>query len=260
VWLRWLLVLGTFAAAAILYPHLPDQIPTHWNFAGQPNQYSPKTYGAWILPGVMLLMVVLFPLLRRFDPKAENYAAFAHAWDVFQTAFVAFMAYIFVITMVATFDPSQSAMVGRYVVFGIGALFVIIGNYMGKIRQNWFIGLRTPWTLADPETWSKSQRFAGWMFVLCGLVAMAESLIWWHAAWVFFWAVALAVILPIVHSYLIFKGKKTATSLIAFALLALVILIVGLRLVAGEDDWICRDGTWVTHGNPSVPQPETPCP
>lgn len=266
--IRWLIVAALFIAAAILYPRLPEQIPTHWNFAGQPDQYSPKAFGTWLLPGIAFLMAVLFPLLRKLDPKRDSYKDFLHPWDVIQTAIVAFMGYIFIITMLATIDPTQSAMVGRYVVFGIGVLFVLLGNYMGKIRQNWFVGLRTPWTLSDPETWRKSQRFGGWMFVIGGLVILAEALVWWHVEWLFFAVVMLIGILPIIYSYLIFPREKSSAKkgITAILLLAVIGILVGaaiaitIRVASGEDDWTCQNGQWIQHGHPQTPMPKTPCP
>ncbi|MEK7218210.1 MAG: SdpI family protein [Patescibacteria group bacterium] len=267
--LRWAMIAGMFALAAALYPSLPDRIPTHWNFAGVPDQFSPKTYGAWLVPGIALLMAVLFPVFQRFDPKRANYADLLHTWDVLQTAFVGFMAYLYGITLLATFDPAQSPLVGRGVVLGVGALFVVIGNSMGKIRQNWFVGLRTPWTLSDPETWRRSQRFGGWAFVLGGLAVMAEAFFWIHPVLVFFGIVLLVTVLPIAYSFLIFPkanapstrgGKKSYLLLILFCMATAFAVAVGVRLVSSEDDWICSDGQWVKHGNPRVPQPTTPCP
>jgi uncharacterized membrane protein len=266
--IRWLLVAGLFALAAYLYPGLPEHIPTHWNLEGQADQFSPKTYGTWLIPGITLVMAILFPVFQRFDPKSANYAEFLHAWDVLQTAIVAFMAYIFCITMLATLDPAQSPLVGRYVVFGVGALFVVIGNYMGKIRQNWFVGLRTPWTLSDPETWNRSQRFGGWTFVLGGLAVMGEAFFWFHPGWVFFSILLLITLLPIAYSFLIFPrtnalatrgGKKSFLLLIVFCAAVAFAVAVGLRLLSSEDDWLCNNGQWIKHGNPQVPQPTVPC-
>lgn len=267
--LRWLIVLGMFAAGALLFARLPARIPTHWNFAGAPDQFSPKTFGAWLLPGITLLMTLLFPILSKLDPRSENYPAFAHPWEILQTAIVGFMAYMYGITLAAALDPSQSALVGREVVFGIGVLFVIIGNYMGKVRQNFFVGLRTPWTLADPETWNRSQRFGGWAFVLGGLAIIVESILWWRPEWVFFGIVLLIVIVPVVYSYVMFQRNRNTDDtrgLRSFLLLCLICFLIAfgvavvLRLSGSEDDWICSGGQWVKHGNPAAPQPTVPCP
>jgi uncharacterized membrane protein len=258
-WLQYLFLVGMFVLGIVVYPHLPEIIPTHWNFVGQADNWSPKTYGAWLIPGLALALSVLFPLFRRIDPKSQNYAAFEHAWDVFQLALVGFMGYIYIVQLNTALHPEQSALVGRYVMFGIGALLILMGNYMGKIRQNFFVGLRTPWSLSDPEVWQRSQRFGGWAFVLGGLGIIAETFFWWQVVWVFFGIFILVVLVPVIYSYLIYRKEKTLTVLVAAVVLIIVAVIIGIRLVGSEDTWLCVNGEWVPHGVPSAPQPTEPC-
>jgi len=202
------MVVAMFVAGAILYSRLPDMIPTHWGFEGNPNGWSPKTFGVWLIPGLSLIFMILFPILQRLDPKSQNYENFQKPWAIIQTAILGMLAYMYAVTMFVTLKPEYNAMVGRLVVFGMGAMFVVLGNYMGKVRQNYFVGLKTPWTLEDPEVWQKSQRVAGYAFVLCGLIALVESLIWIAVPYVFFGAVALTVIVPIAYSYVLAKEKR----------------------------------------------------
>jgi len=205
---RIIIVILMFVAGAMLYGYLPDLIPTHWGFEGQPNQWSPKMWGAWLIPGLSLLFLILFPLLPRLDPKHENYEKFKKPWGIIQTALIAYFAYMYAVTMYVTFYPQYNAMVGRAVVFGMGILFVILGNVMGKVRQNYFVGLKTPWTLDDPEVWQKSQRFAGWMFVLAGLAFIVQAIIWFAILPVFIGLMAVIVVLPIAYSYLLSRKKR----------------------------------------------------
>lgn len=207
---RIVIVALMFAAGAVLYPYLPDMVPTHWGIEGEPNAWSPKAWGAWIIPLMALLFLVLFPVLPKLDPKRENYENFKKPWSVIQTSLVAFMAYMYGVTMYVTFRPQYNSSVGRMVTFGIGILFVILGNVMGKVRQNYFVGLKTPWTLSDPEVWQKSQRVAGWAFVLAGLAFMVEGVVWFAILPVFAVVMASVVIAPIVYSYLLARQKKNA--------------------------------------------------
>jgi uncharacterized membrane protein len=205
---RIALVALMFIAGAFVYSRLPDVIPVHWGFEGQPNGWAPKTYGAWIIPLMSLAFLFLFPLLSRIDPKAANYEQFKKPWSVMQTAIIAMFAYMYVVTDAVTLYPQYNAMVGRAVVLGVGLLFVVIGNVMGKVRQNYFVGLKTPWTLNDPEVWQKSQRFGGWAFVIAGLAFVVEAVVWIAVVPVFIAAMAVMVVLPIVYSYLISRKKK----------------------------------------------------
>lgn len=198
-----------FLAGIILYSYLPDMLPMHWGFDGQPNNWWPKAYGVWLIPGLAVLFMILFPILQKLDPKSQNYENFAKSWAVIQTSILAMLAYMYGVTLFVTIYPAYNNLVGRLVVFGIGILFVILGNYMGKVRQNYFVGLRTPWTLNDPEVWQKSQRLAGWAFVLGGLISIIEAIIWIAVPYVFFGIVILIVIIPTVYSFLLSKKKKS---------------------------------------------------
>lgn len=206
-YIQIVLVALMFLAGAILYSYLPDILPVHWDFNGEPNNWWPKIYGVWLIPGMSLIFMILFPILQRIDPKSQNYPGFAKAWAVIQTSILGMLAYMYGVTLFVTFYPAYNAMVGRLVVFGIGLLFVILGNYMGKIRQNYFVGLKTPWTLNDPEVWQKSQRLAGWVFVLAGLLIIIEAIIWLAVAYVFFAIILLTVFVPIIYSYLLSRKK-----------------------------------------------------
>lgn len=202
------LVLAMFLAGAAFYVYLPDNLPMHWGFDGRPNNWWPKMYGVWLMPALATLFLVLFPILQRIDPKSQNYPDFAKAWAVIQTSILSMLAYIYGVTLFASIYPNYDHLVGRLVMFGTGVLFVVLGNYMGKVRQNYFIGLRTPWTLNDPEIWQKSQRLAGWAFVLAGLVILVESVIWRAIPYVFFGVVIATAGVPIIYSYWLSRNKK----------------------------------------------------
>lgn len=205
--LRLAIVALMFIAGVFLYQYLPDPMPTHWNIAGQVDGWGAKYWAAWLLPGMALLLTGLFPLLSRIDPRHENYEKFKDAWNGIQTTIIAFLAYTYGITTYITLAQVDGSVMGRFMLAGVGLMFIILGNYMGKVRSNYFVGLKTPWALNDPEVWQKSQRFAGWAFVLAGLVFMVEA--WWYEYLnvVFIITIATVVVIPTVYSYLISRKK-----------------------------------------------------
>jgi len=205
--LRLAIVALMFIAGAALYKYLPDPMPIHWNFAGQPDSWGAKYWAVWLLPGMALFLTGLFPILAKIDPRHKNYEKFKGAWNGIQTAIVGFLAYAYGVSLYVSVVQAQADMMGRLMLAGIGILFVILGNYMGKVRWNYFVGLKTPWALNDPEVWQKSQRFAGWAFVMGGLVFLFEA--WWYQAlnWVFGITIACVVIIPTVYSYLVSRKK-----------------------------------------------------
>lgn len=187
----------------LLFDKLPDQIPSHWNIEGQVDSYTDKGTAIYLFPGITLAIALLFPLLSRIDPRKEKYVLFRRPWLILQTAFVLFFAYMYFVTIYLTFHPEQS--IERFIFIGIGVLFVVIGNYLGKVRQNYFIGIRTPWTLDNEEVWNKTQRIGGWAFLLIGLAVLIDAFFLWNLFAVMMIGTGVAILIPIFYSYFIHK-------------------------------------------------------
>lgn len=204
------IVAGMFLLSIAMYASLPDVVPTHWGVSGEADGFSSKAFGAFFAPVLGLLIAFLFPIVQRMDPKRESYANFQGTWTRLQIGIVGFFAYIHVVTLFAGLYPQISAHVATFITSGMGVLFILIGNSMGKIEQNWFVGLRTPWTLSDPEVWRKSQRLGGLLFVLGGIAILILSLTMRSDMILFiaFMSVVLLVsVIPIVYSYILAKKK-----------------------------------------------------
>lgn len=199
-----------FAASFFLYSSLPNILPTHWNIYGNIDGYMSKQYAAWLFPLLGLFMLISFKLAPSFDPKKEKYHLFATEWQILQTILIMFFAYIQGITFYAAFYPSVLFMKPLFI--GMGVLFILLGNYLSKIRQNYFIGIKVPWTLNNEDNWNKTHRFASWTFVGMGMVVIMEAFFFWQAAPVIFGSIFLAVLLPVLYSYLLFKKKQRLVS------------------------------------------------
>jgi uncharacterized membrane protein len=208
--IRIILVLTMFIAAIILLPRLPEVVPVHWGFDGEANGWAPRVWGALMGPILALTVLVLFPLLSKIDPKKENYQNFAKAWNIIQTLLIAFFGYIFILQMYFTINPEQSALMGRLIMAGVGALLALIGNLLGKVRQNYFIGIRTPWAINDKEVWQKSQRVGGWVMFIVGIVFILEALIWQFVIPVFAISIVMVILVPTVYSYMLTRNRSKA--------------------------------------------------
>lgn len=156
-----------------LYPQLPQQIPTHWNASGQVNGYTEKPWGVFLLPLTMLAILGIFELIVRYSPRGFRLDRSRHVVGVFALATCGLLFLIFVAQLWAA--SGHATQPNQFVVPGIGILFMIFGNYMGKVPKNFFIGIRTPWTLASNEVWGKTHRFGGIAFVLAGLVLVVAT-------------------------------------------------------------------------------------
>jgi uncharacterized membrane protein len=246
-----------FIGSLVALPYLPPNIPMHWNVLGQVDSVVPKESGIWFLPLLTVLMFICFRILPVFDPKKEKYKLFHREWEIMQTGFLLFFSYIQFMVVYLSLRPEVPMMPLMFI--GLGALYILIGNYMSKIRQNYFIGIRVPWTLASEDNWNKTHRFASWCYVIAGLVTLVESYFIWYAPIVIFGSIILASFLPMVYSFLLFKKKASSMKYVYIAIACAIIFVGVLRLASGEDGWICSGGQWVAHGHPDSAMPTGSC-
>jgi uncharacterized membrane protein len=204
------LIGAMFALAAWAWPHLPAQIPTHWNLQGEVDGHGNKFVGLLLLPLTVLGLYCLMMVLPLFDPGRANYRNFAKTYNVLRLGFVAFMAVFYGATVAAAFGrPIDMTLVAF---LGTAILFCVIGNLMGKIRPNWFVGVRTPWTLSSKLSWDKTHRLAGWLFLLMGGLFAVVAFIhntWTLAGMVTIDALCLAWI--VIYSYLVYRSDPHPT-------------------------------------------------
>jgi len=201
----FILIVLLFVSAFILYPSLPEQIPLHWNINGEVDRYGSKLFGTFLMPVMTLFIELLMLYLPFIDPKKRNYEKFINVYANIRLGFVLFMSFIYGITMVASLGHPIN--ISFIVPFAVSLLLILIGNYMGKVRQNWFVGFRFPWTLDNEEVWNKTHRFGGKMFVIAGFIGMVSTFLPVPFNFIVFMvSVFGAVIGTMVYSY--FQHKK----------------------------------------------------
>ncbi len=204
--IRILLTLSMFFVGIFFYNNLPNIIPIHWNINGQIDRYSPKNIAIFIFPIITLIMVIILRLSQYIDPKKARYETFKKEWEIMQTVITAFMVYIYFIIIYLSLNQSQK--IEPLLFIGMGVLFIIIGNYLGKIRQNYMIGFKLPWTIANEDVWNKTNRLGGYMFVIFGIIFLLEAYFLWNSAYVIFLFMLLVIFVPIIYSYLLYKKIK----------------------------------------------------
>ncbi len=158
-----------------VYPALPDTVPTHWGANGEVNGWSSKQSNLifCILP---LAFLILMEVVRRIDPKHQNFERFGKVWNIFITLFVVFMSGMTWLTELTVFNVLPSGNIISVVVCGgIGVMFIILGNFMPNIKQNYTFGCRTPWALNDEHNWQRTQRMGGITFIVMGIALIVEA-------------------------------------------------------------------------------------
>lgn len=195
-----------FAVGWLLYDSLPQNVPIHWNVKGEIDGWMSKPWGVFLIPLVTLGVAMLFPILSSIDPRKGNYELFRKSWIMIQVTILLFFAYMYFSSLLVVLHPEYE--IFPFVMTGIGVLFMLIGNYLGKVRQNYFVGIKTPWTLANEDVWNKTHRLGGWCFVIAGIALILNGIVQWHIVVVSVTAFSLAVAFPLIYSYLIFPKKK----------------------------------------------------
>ncbi len=172
-WPQWALLVGMFALAASAWSTAPARIPMHWNFAGQVDRYGGRFEGLLAVPLLALAIYLLMIFLPRIDPGRANYDAFAGPYATLRLLILAVMAVIYGLVYLAM--RGVPVRIEVWVPLVVGAMFVVMGNLLGKVRPNWFVGIRTPWTLSSKRAWTRTHRAGAWFFILVGLLFMATA-------------------------------------------------------------------------------------
>jgi uncharacterized membrane protein len=158
------------------FPFLPNPAPLHWNAASEVDGYGRPLLAALLFPSIVTVIVVLTSLLPRIDPRGERYVAFADTYERFMTAIVLFLTAVHLITL--AYALGCRLPVTTLIGVGVGLLLAVIGNELGHVRPNYFVGIRTPWTLADLEVWRRTHRVGVRAFVALGaLIALGPVLL-----------------------------------------------------------------------------------
>lgn len=190
------------AVTLALYPQLPDQMPTHFNAAGDPDAWGAKTWAAFIGLGMMVFVLALYWLLPWLSPKQFEVEAFRSTYDFIMLLLVVFAGYMQGLLLWAALADGLN--IGRAIMAGVFLLIALMGNVTGKLRRNFWMGIRLPWTLADERVWYQTHRFAAKVYTGLGILGFAAILLGLQAVPALALLIA-GIMLPVVYSLLIFK-------------------------------------------------------
>lgn len=169
-WFISMLIACSYVLSFVTIPYLPNEIAIHWNAAGEPDGFANKWWGALLFPIFLTGIVAFVIFLPKVDPRKENYKKFENVYRLFLHVFVIFLFSLHVVTL--AYNVGFPVQVDVVVPIGVGGLFIVLGNYMPKIKPNYFFGIRTPWTLDDETVWQKTHRVGGKVFVIMGVLVM----------------------------------------------------------------------------------------
>lgn len=204
------IVLLPFIYLAYIWNQLPEKVPMHWNIKGEVDRYGEKIELIIIPILLPLLIYIIFLVIPKIDPKNKlnKMGNKLQTIKFLLTTFISILALFIIYTA-----KNESFANPNYIVLLIGVLYIIFGNYFKTIKANYFIGIRTPWTLESETVWKKTHQLGGKMWFVGGIIVVITSLILGKETnfTIFLIITGIITVIPIVYSYITFKNeKKTA--------------------------------------------------
>ena len=201
------LIAIAIVAGALLWNQLPDQMASHWNANDQVDGTMPRFWGVFLMPLVTLGMLGLFLIVPNIDPLKANIAQFRETFNVFIILIIAFMLYVHGLTLVWSLGFTNFKMSAAMLPF-MGVLFIAIGSLLRKAKRNFFIGIRTPWTLSSDTVWDKTHQLGATLFMASGALAIIGGFFGGMIAfWFLFIPLIGSTIFLVVYSYVLYRNE-----------------------------------------------------
>jgi uncharacterized membrane protein len=203
-WLGFAVAALTIAVSAWAYPGLPDTVATHWNLRGEPDGFSSRLVAAALGPLLVLGLRLLSEVLPRIDPKRPRSESFFDTYWLLINGLLLFLGALH-LAVIGT-GLGWAIDIGRLVPIGVGLLFILVGNYLGRVEPNWFLGIRTPWTLSSDAVWRRVHRTGAWLFVGGGVLFIVTAFVPRLAVVpLLVGIVAVVAVVPVVQSYVLWR-------------------------------------------------------
>ena len=193
------IILLPILAGLILWNQLSEQIPSHWNASGEIDGWSSKPFAVFGMPLILLAFHWLCALGTSADPKKENHSSKMMHLVLWIIPVISTLLHALTYAVALGEEVRMEVVMPVF----IGLVLAIVGNYLPKCKQNYTIGIKIPWTLNSEENWNKTHRFAGRLWLVCGLVIMLTGFI--GGFWIFFGIMLLMVLAPLLYSYLLHR-------------------------------------------------------
>lgn len=181
-----------------VYDRLPQQVPIHFDASGNPDNYAHKAFAAFGIPLLLAFFNFILQLGLKFDPKRDTSSRIYHIsrWIIASVS-------LLVMPITLLIALGNDIPVEKVVPLFVSMLFLILGNYLPKCKQNYTIGIKLPWTLASEYNWNKTHRFAGWVWTAVSIILLAGLLLNLNSALLFMIAIPVLTFLPIIYSFVL---------------------------------------------------------
>lgn len=200
-----LIIIISFIIAFYYYPKLPDTLASHWNAQGEVDGYMSKFWALFLMPIMSVGLFLMFIIIPKIDPLKKNIEKFRKYFDVFMVLIVLFMFYVFILTVV--WNAGKSFNMGQAMTPAMGLLFYYVGVLIGHAKRNWFVGIRTPWTLSSEKVWEKTHKLGSKLFKIAGIIAFLGIFFPSFAIWIVLVPVLFVAFYTLAYSYIIYQKE-----------------------------------------------------
>ncbi len=188
------------------YPFLPPMVPSHFDASGQVNGYLPKLANAVLLPGISLMLFLILRFITQIGPNLGYRNQRRANTQVVNLIMVGILLFMLVIQLLTTaYALGAHVDISLVVCLSVSVLFMFLGNYLGKLRRNFWAGIRTPWTLASDIVWERTHRLGGWLFVPVGFIGLISSFFPPLRFFGLFVPIIAVVLVLVVYSYILYQ-------------------------------------------------------
>ena len=202
-----ILIAASALAGLLLWDRLPDPMASHWNANDQVDGYMSKAWSLSMIPLIALAMLALFMIIPSIDPLKANIEKFRETFNLFATMIITFVFYVYGLTIVWSLGYQNFKMSSALLPF-IGILFIFIGYMLRKAKRNFFIGIRTPWTLSSDTVWDKTHQLGSVLFMISGVFAFIGAFLGGMSAFLLMLMPLLAsTLFLVVYSFMLYRDE-----------------------------------------------------
>jgi len=198
-----IIIIISFLIGIYLYNLMPEQMASHWNQKGEVNGYMTKFWGLFLMPIVCIGIFLLLLIIPKIDPLKKNIEKFRKYFDSFIFLIIVFLLYIYALTIIWNFDIKFD--MNKSIIPAIGLLFYYAGVLISHAKRNWFIGIRTPWTLSNEEVWEKTHKIGSLLFKIAGILAFVGLFFSDFIIWFILIPVISFSLFTFIYSYFVYK-------------------------------------------------------
>jgi uncharacterized membrane protein len=204
-WITLGIILLSFGIGAYFYPQMPEQMASHWNMAGEVDGYMPKWLALFLMPMISVGMFIIFLIVPKIDPLNVNIDKFRKQYENFMIILFSFLLYLYLLTIFWSLNYSFNMI--QLLAPAFALIFFYSGVLIENAKRNYFIGIRTPWTIDNEKVWDKTHKMGSWLFKITGIIALLGIVLPDYGLYFILFPVVLVALYTMIYSYLVYRKE-----------------------------------------------------